>query len=152
MNIRPIRAEDKTSVLNMMRPFYTSEAVMTNGSEDIFEADFSACISESPYLEGYVFENDGKICGYAMLAKSFSTEFGRPCIWIEDLYILPDFRCQGLGSRFLALVRSQYPDAVLRLEAEDSNSHAIHVYEKSGFLRLPYCEMYRLPEDRSEKL
>ena len=30
-----------------------------------------------------MFEENGQIQGYAMAAKSFSTEFGRPCIWVD---------------------------------------------------------------------
>ena len=37
--IRPIRHEDKDVILNMMRVFYASPAVLSNGSEEIFEND-----------------------------------------------------------------------------------------------------------------
>ena len=79
--------QDRHQILEMMRIFYASEAVFTNGSEDIFNTDIDNCINENPYIEGYVFENDNRIQGYSMLAKSFSTEFGKACIWIEDIYI-----------------------------------------------------------------
>ena len=42
-----------------------------------------------------VFKDGNKYSGYAMLAKSFSTEFGKNCIWIEDLYVLPSARSRG---------------------------------------------------------
>ena len=57
-----------------------------------FENDFNHCIQNSPYLEGYVFEDKDYILGYGMIAKSFSTEFGKPCIWFEDLYLKQEFR------------------------------------------------------------
>ena len=47
---------DRNKVLEMMRVFYASPAVLSNGSEEIFKADIDNCINESPYLEGYVFE------------------------------------------------------------------------------------------------
>ena len=115
--------------------------VLSNGSEEIFRADVDACISDSPYLEGYVFEENGDILGYAMLAKSFSTEFGKACIWVEDLYVKSAYRGQGLGSRFLEYVGAKYPDAIFRLEVEPENERAIGVYEKAGFSVLPYMEM-----------
>ena len=82
--IRLMEEKDRQCVLEMMRVFYTSPAVLTNGSEEIFGADFDNCVNSSPYLEGYIFENGEMIQGYAMVAKSFSTEFGKSCIWIED--------------------------------------------------------------------
>ena len=89
--IRPMTMADKPEIVEMMRVFYASDAVSTNGSEEIFSNDVDACISESPYIDGFVIEESGVIKGYSMIAKSFSTEFGKPCIWIEDLYIKEEF-------------------------------------------------------------
>lgn len=144
MEIRKMSETDKNEVLDMMRVFYRSPAVHTNGSEEIFFADVENCISENPYLEGYVFEEESEILGYAMLAKSFSTEFGKPCIWIEDLYIKEGHRGEGIGGEFLDFVKRQYVNAVIRLEVEVENEHAVHVYSKGGFERLPYVEMIKL--------
>ncbi len=140
-NIRIMVESDRASVMEMMRVFYASPAVLSNGSEEIFKADLDACVGDSPYLEGYVFEKDGTVQGYAMIAKSFSTEFGKPCIWIEDLYIKSEFRGLGIGSRFLGFIEEKYPDSVFRLEAEAENERALHVYKKCGFEVLPYIEL-----------
>ena len=90
--IRDIEERDRTQVVEMMRTFYASPAVFSNGSDEIFNTDIDNCIGGSPYIEGYVFENSGNVQGYAMLAKSFSTEFGKPCIWIEDIYVKDEYR------------------------------------------------------------
>lgn len=141
--IRMMTAEDRESVMSMMRVFYTSPAVLSNGSEEIFMNDIENCVNDSPYLEGYIFEDveDKKIQGYAMVAKSFSTEFGKPCMWIEDLYIKDEYRGLGLGSKFLNYISEKYADAILRLEVEKENERAVRVYEKCGFEELPYMEM-----------
>ena len=76
-----------------------------------------------------------------MIAKSFSTEFGKPCIWIEDLYIREAYRGLGIGGRFLAYVKENYPEALLRLEVEKENEGAVQLYQRSGFHVLPYMEM-----------
>ena len=142
--IRPMQPADKEAVLAMMEVFYTSPAVFTNGSATIYSNDFEACVSDNPYLEGYMFEENGQIQGYAMTAKSFSTEFGRPCIWLEDIYIKEAFRGTGVGSQFLKFIGNMYPEAVLRLEVEEENGRAVKVYEKIGFNVLPYMEMKKL--------
>ncbi|MCC8050137.1 MAG: GNAT family N-acetyltransferase [Clostridiales bacterium] len=56
------------------------------------------------YLEGYVVESNGTVCGYSMIAKSFSTEFGKPCIWVEDLYIKENYRGTGIGMQFFTFL------------------------------------------------
>lgn len=139
--IRKMKESDRADVLDMMRIFYASPAVLSNGSEEIFQNDIDNCVNESPYLEGYIFENGQDIQGYAMIAKSFSTEFGKSCIWIEDLYFKPEYRGLGLGTQFFQLMDKTYPHAVLRLEVEEENEHAVHVYKKCGYEVLPYMEM-----------
>lgn len=142
--IRLMEEKDRECVMQMMRVFYASPAVLSNGSEEIFKADIDNCVNDSPYLEGYVFEENEAIIGYAMLAKSFSTEFGRPCIWIEDIYLKENYRGHGVGSRFFKFIDERYPSAIFRLEAEEDNKTAINVYKKAGFDILPYLEMKKL--------
>lgn len=139
--IRNLTIEDKPAVMEMMQIFYNSDAVYSNGSEEIFANDIEYCVNDSPYLEGYIFEDGGQIQGYAMVAKSFSTEFGKPCMWIEDLYIREEHRGMGIGGLFMKYIKEKYPDAVLRLEVEEENERAVKLYEKSGFSVLPYMEM-----------
>ena len=141
VTIRKMLPKDKAAVLEMMRIFYRSPAVLSNGSEEIFQNDVESCIGESPYLEGFVMEAAGQILGYSMVAKSFSTEFGKPCIWIEDLYIKEPHRGMGIGSAFFNMISEKYPNYLLRLEAEEENERAIAVYKKNGFEVLPYLEM-----------
>ena len=50
--IRDMSAKDKNSVLEMMRVFYASPAVFTNGSDEIFLNDIENCINGNPYLDG----------------------------------------------------------------------------------------------------
>lgn len=59
ITINSLTKEYADAVIDMMRTFYSSPAVSTNGSEEIFRCDVEQCISDNPYLEGYVFI-DGK--------------------------------------------------------------------------------------------
>jgi len=147
--IREMTKADTEAVLDMMRVFYASPAVLSNGSEEIFRNDIENCVGDCPFLEGYIFEkNNGisgyEISGYAMIAKSFSTEFGKNCIWIEDLYIRQQYRGSGIGTDFFAFIEQKYPDSVMRLEVEEENEKAVHVYKKCGFDILPYMEMKKI--------
>ena len=141
--IRLMKEQDKNEVIEMMTVFYASEAVSTNGSREIFESDFNNCINSCPYLEGYVFEENGNICGYAMVAKSFSTEFGKPCIWIEDLYIKEEYRHKKLGSLFFDFLKENYKDTIQRLEVDKNNVFAIKAYKKNNFDEVDYLQFIR---------
>lgn len=141
--IRNMTEADRVEVGKMMEVFYASPAVLSNGSAEIFENDIENCVNECPYLEGYIFEEENVIKGYAMVAKSFSTEFGKPCIWIEDLYVKDEFRGQGIGTIFFEFIGKKYEGYVQRLEVEEENKRALGVYRKCGFEELPYMEMKR---------
>ena len=143
LTIRPFQTNDKQEIISMMEEFYSSYAVSTNGSKDIFETDFENCINDCPFLEGYVFNTSSEIVGYAMIAKSFSTEFGKKCIWFEDLYLKKEYRGLGIIPQFIEFIESRYPNTILKLEVEAENKHAVHVYKKRGFKELPYQEMIK---------
>ena len=141
MTIRNMKKSDAEKILEMMRVFYSSDAVFSNGSDEIFKKDIENCVNDSPYLVGYVFEDKGEILGYAMTAKSFSTEFGKPCVWLEDLYICPEHQGKGIGTEFLGFLEREFQGCIIRLEVEAENTKAVHTYEKCGFDVLPYMEM-----------
>lgn len=144
INIEKMRAEHKKEVIDMMTVFYASDAVHTNGSAEIFEADFENCIGNSPYIDGFVFTQAEKVLGYAMIAHSFSTEFGKECIWFEDLYLKPEFRGFGIIPKFFNFIDTEYKNTIFRLEVEKENLHALHVYKKHKFSELPYHEMVKI--------
>jgi ribosomal protein S18 acetylase RimI-like enzyme len=139
--IRKMEARDREEILAMMRVFYASPAVLTDGSEEIFQRDIENCLGDNPFVEGYVMEEENLLQGYAMIAKSYSTEFGKPCIWIEDIYIKEECRGRGIGSSFFDFITKKYTDHIFRLEVEEENERAIHVYRSCGFAVLPYMEM-----------
>ena len=141
MDIIKMTEAHSNEIIAMMRDFYASPAVSTNGSEEIFMSDVENCISDNPYVEGYVFCEGNVIMGYSMIANSFSTEFGKKCVWIEDIYLKPEYRCKGYGSEFMKYIESINPGVLLRLEAEEDNKCAVHVYEKHGFDTFPYMEL-----------
>ena len=145
--IRKIIESDKKIVVDMMRKFYSSPALITSGSEKIFANNVESCLKNSPYIDGFVFLAENKIVGYGMIAKSFSTEFGGECVWIEDIYLDENFRGQGIGSSFIKFVRENYPQKILRLEAEHENLKAVQTYKNFGFKELPYLEMVFVEEE-----
>jgi len=141
--IRQMERRDFREVLEMMKTFYASPAVLHKASEEVLRQDIEDCLGDTPYLEGYVFAEGEECAGYAMAAKSYSTEYGGLCVWIEDLYIRPQFRHQGLGSQFLAFIEERYRGRAVRfrLEAEEENRPAVESYKKNGYQVLPYLEM-----------
>lgn len=141
--IRQMESSDREEVLEMMKVFYASPAILHKASEEVLRRDIEDCLGDMPFLEGYVFEEDVTIAGYAMVAKCYTTEYGGLCIWVEDLYIKPEYRHRGLGSQFFSFLEKEYGGKAVRfkLEVEEENESAIKAYLKNGYQISPYLEM-----------
>lgn len=148
MKIRAMQLEDMEEVVGMMRVFYDSPAVIHAAPDEILRQDVKDCVGECPYIEGYIFEEDGKILGYSMVAKSYSTEYGGMCVWVEDLYMKEEARGLGIGTAFFRFLDEKYKDQAVRfrLEVEEDNERAVAVYKKAGYQPLPYMQMTKEQE------
>ncbi len=145
IKIRQIQRKDKETIMQMMRGFYDSPAVTYPVSDEVLSQDIEDCLGDCPYIEGYAFEDQQCLVGYAMIAKSYSTEFGGLCIWIEDLYIESEYRGHGIGTNFFHHIEEAYKGKAVRyrLEVAADNENAIKVYEKSGYEKVGYVEMMK---------
>lgn len=142
ITIRPMKSEDKKEVMQMMRVFYDSPAVHHKAPDEILERDIDDCISSMPYIEGFIIEKSANTAGYFMTSISYTTEYGGICIWLEDLYIKPDYRHSGISGKVFEFIEKHYPNAVrFKLEVEPENEFAVKCYQKYGYKISPYCEM-----------
>ena len=133
---------DAEEVFGMMRQFYDSPAVFHTSSDAVLRKDIEDCISDMPLVEGFVFEEDEKLLGYAMTALNYTTEYGGISVWIEDIYLKPEARGKGIATDFFAFIEKQYPQAVrFKLEVEQENEVAIAAYRRNGYSISPYFEM-----------
>jgi GNAT superfamily N-acetyltransferase len=77
-----------------------------------FEATFSELMASDTYAECFFFEEDNKPVGYALLAKTFSQEAGGLTLWIEELFVLPEYRSCSCASELLDeaenILRNEY--------------------------------------------
>ncbi len=142
-SVRPMIREDLEEVLGMMKVFYASPAVLHKAPEEVLKQDIEDCVGDMPYIEGYVFAEREIIAGYAMVAKAYSTEYGGLCLWVEDIYMKPEYRHQGLGSLFFSYLEKKYEGMAVRyrLEVEFENEAAVAAYKKNGYHVLPYVQM-----------
>lgn len=143
-----MRKADAEGVFTMMEVFYASEALLIHPNQEVLRRTLEDCLADGPYLEGYVFEEDGVLAGYAMVAKSYSTEAGGKCIWVEDLYLSPAYRGKGAGTAFLTFIAQRYAGQAvrLRLEAEPENDRAIRTYRSAGYEILGYTQLVKTLE------
>lgn len=142
MMFRPFTRDDRAVYLSMTEQFYASPAVSHSIPTAYREACFEELLKGSPYAEGFLFEENGEPCGYALLAKTYSQEAGGIVYWIEELFVLPELRGKGIGRRFFSWLAENRPAARLRLEVEPDNAGAVRLYERVGFVHVPYGQMW----------
>ncbi|MCR5505454.1 MAG: GNAT family N-acetyltransferase [Bacilli bacterium] len=140
--IRDFLLEDKDYILIMMIEFYASPAVIHKPEVEVLKRNIDACLNPDIPLRGIVFTIDDKIVGYSMLAMSFSTEYGVPCVWIEDIFVKEKYRNRGIGTEFFNYLKREYPREQyrLRLEVEKDNERAISFYEQNGLTDIEYLQ------------
>lgn len=139
--IRKINKSDRNFYINSVKDFYNSDAVLREIPEENITKTFNELMQSDTYVQCYIFEKDGNRAGYALLAKMFSQEAGGEVLWIDEIYILPEFRSQGIGTQFFKFIKSNFDVARLRLEFCPSNKKAIEVYKHQGFTPLNYDQM-----------
>jgi len=117
------------------------EVVMT---EELLAAGL---FGDRPYAEVVLAEDDGRPVGFALFFHNFSTFLGRPGIYLEDLFVIPEHRGQGIGRTLLAhLARLAVERGCGRLEwaVLDWNRDAIQFYERLGARPNSEWTVYRL--------
>ena len=92
------------------------------------------------------FEDDAP-AGFAFFFTSYSTFLARPGLYLEDLFVQPEFRGRGIGKALLVhLARLANARGYGRMEWSvlDWNEPAIAFYEAFGARRLPQWQICRL--------
>ena len=143
--IREIKAEDREIYLKMAHDFYQSSAVDKPVPDSHLEKTFDECMRSGVYAKAYIIEYEGKIAGYGLTARTFSQEAGGNVRWLEELYILEEYRSKGLGSEFFAYMEEtrEEGETRFRLEVEDDNIGAVSLYKRKGFEFLDYKQMIK---------
>lgn len=87
-----------------------------------------------------VAERGGAVAGVACVALSWTLELGGMAAWLDELYVLPELRCHGIGRSLLHAAGERAREAgciAMALEVEESHARAERLYEREGFRPLP---------------
>ena len=134
LNIHAITSDEVQTLLSLIRALATYEKkphkVVTT------EADLQRDLFGSrPKFRALIAEWNGKPAGYASFFYFYSTYEGRAALFLEDLFVLGEFRKPGICKALLAAVARLALDEGcfgLRWEVLDWNRPAIAFYEKLG--------------------
>ena len=141
--IRKITPADRDIYLAMAWEFYHSEAVLHAVPDENYVRTFDEMMRSDAYMIGLIFEWEEQVAGYALLCKTYSQEAGGMAVWIDELYLRPEFRNRGMGKAFFAELENLVPAARYRLETEPDNLRAEKLYKSMGFEELGYKQLVK---------
>lgn len=107
------------------------------------------------YAEVVIAHYGGKPAGFALYFHNYSTFLGRPGIYLEDLFVWPEYRSKGIGRALLVhLAKLTQKRKCGRLEwaVLNWNEPAIKFYKKLGAIPMSEWTVFRVAGDTLMKL
>jgi GNAT superfamily N-acetyltransferase len=146
MNIRPARKEEVDIVLQLIHDLAHYEK-----APDEVEATekelLTTIFAEEPRVFCDLVEVDGDIAGMAIWFLNYSTWQGKHGIYLEDLFIKPEFRGRGFGKallQHLARICEEKGYGRFQWWVLDWNSPAIEFYRSLGAVAMDEWTVYRV--------
>lgn len=144
--IRPAKENDTALILSFIHGLAEYEKLAHEVIAS--EADLRRTLfGEQPSAEALIAEYAGKPAGFAIFFTNYSTFLAQPGIYLEDLFVLPEFRGRRIGKTLLAFLAGLVVERSMgRLDWSvlDWNEPAIKFYEQIGARGLTNWTQYRL--------
>ncbi|WAL61590.1 GNAT family N-acetyltransferase [Thermocoleostomius sinensis] len=102
---------------------------------------------DRPCIEAIVATCEDRAVGFALFFTNYSTFLTKPGLYLEDLFVLPDYRSQGIGKallRYIAQLALQRDYGRIEWSVLDWNAPAIGFYQRMGATVLPDWRICRV--------
>jgi GNAT superfamily N-acetyltransferase len=153
LSFRDATPADAGLILSFIRALAEYEKLLDVMVAD--EALLREWIFEKKKAEVFFAMADEREVGFALYFHNFSTFLGRAGIYLEDLFVLPEYRGQGYGKAILKrLAQIAVERGCGRLEwaCLDWNQPSIDFYLSLGAMPMSEWTVYRLSDDAMKKL
>jgi GNAT superfamily N-acetyltransferase len=146
MNIRTAKPADLPTILAFIRALadYEKLSHACVATEDLLRENL---FGPKPAAEVVIAFVDSAPVGFALFFTTFSTFLGKPGIWLEDLFVLPNSRGRGVGKQLLKHLANLAIDrgcGRLEWSVLDWNSPSIGFYKSLSAVAMDEWTTYRL--------
>ena len=146
ITIRPATVEDCDLIVSLIKGLGIYEKA-TDLEMPVTTDLIRTNVFQKKYSEVLIAELNGVASGFCCFFHNFSTWQGKPGIWIEDIFVLPEYRKQGLGlSLFKEVAKICQERGCARLEwtCLTWNEPALEFYKKMGAKQMSEWVQHRL--------
>lgn len=146
VKIRSAEEKDIPAIFQLIQALAEYEKLshqVTGSAEQLRQHLFGAPV----YAYALVAEWDGKVVGLGLYFYNYSTFLTQPGIYLEDLFVLPEYRRRGIGKALLQhLAQNAIAQGLKRFEWSvlDWNEPAIAFYQNMGAQVLPDWRICRV--------
>ncbi len=146
LKIRPAEERDIDAIFDLIRGLAAYEKLSdrVTGNTELLR---SHLFGDRPYAEAIVAELGDLSVGFALFFHNYSTFLTKPGLYLEDVFVRPEYRRQGVGKALLSTVAKIAVDrGCERLEWSvlEWNQNAIEFYQSRGATVLPDWKICRL--------
>jgi GNAT superfamily N-acetyltransferase len=146
--------DDVPTILTLIKGLaeYEHEPESATATEAQLQA---ALFGPRPAAECAIARLDGEVAGFALWFQNFSTWTGRPGLWLEDLFVWPQLRRQGVGKallRHLAAICAERDYGRFEWSVLDWNEPSIAFYRSLGAVPMDEWTNFRLTGDALKNL
>lgn len=132
---KEVKTEDIAWVVPMVKEFYALEKI--DFDETRVKSALAQFIDDPAFGRAWLIYADEELAGYVIFTFGFCLEFGGRDAFIDEIYLKPEYRKQGIGQKaidFLVEFGKMEGMKMILLEVDHDNSGAQEVYRKKGFV------------------
>ena len=143
--IRRATAADAPVLARLLWDFNTEFETETDAVE-VLAGRFARILDLDPIF-AVLAERDGDAVGFALVSLRPAIWFDGPAAQLEELYVVPPLRSEGIGTEVLALCRSIALEAgspEMHINVDEVDADTRRFYERHGFVNIEPGEDYRM--------
>ncbi|MCB9638261.1 MAG: GNAT family N-acetyltransferase [Myxococcales bacterium] len=137
MDVSLVRAgkKDAPLLLEMVEAFHALFAIQH--TPESRKRAISPCLEEDGPAAIWLIQYQEKCAGYLILAFGYSVEFGGRDAFVDEVFLLPEYRGKGLGRQAILLLEKEakaFQVVAMHLEVRRDDPQAQALYRRCGFV------------------